>query len=150
MRLEVELAEAQQQLGRMEELEKELQKYRWVLEARVVLQGSGVCWAGVWRVAQGGRWLEVGGWLPALESPGGYGGDASRIFAAPSCNALLFCTSSLALLPHSLMPARRLSSPGTVFHAPCALLWPPAPASRLSSNEKKGSGIWGYISGSQS
>lgn len=28
MRLEVELAEARQQLGRMEELERELQKYR--------------------------------------------------------------------------------------------------------------------------
>ena len=28
MRLEVELAEAQQKLGRMEELERELQKYR--------------------------------------------------------------------------------------------------------------------------
>lgn len=55
MRLEVELAEARQQLGRMEELERELQKYRW-----------GVGWGGE-RRGCGRRGLRSG-WCAGLRA----------------------------------------------------------------------------------
>lgn len=128
LKLEVEVAELRQQLGRMQELERELEQYRWALAC--------LC-----------------GWVGARACVRAYARVCARqcVRAWVSLCGVCLCTQPYTLLNNFSRPGCLL--PSWLLTLECRCLAPCLVRCRQQAAEqaaqRKGSGIWGYISGQQ-